>query len=57
VHYGPVGSVSNYYEFIGVELDHIPKRKGVLHNLIYMCANLKKKIELRKYLFQVSKQS
>jgi hypothetical protein len=40
VHYGPVGLVIIFLEFIRVELDHTPKRESVPHNLFYKCANL-----------------
>jgi hypothetical protein len=57
MHYGPISLVWNFSELIGVELDHTSKRESVSHNLFYKCANLKKKLELKKYLFQGSKQS
>jgi hypothetical protein len=42
VHCGPVDLVSNFWEFIGVKLDHTPKRESVPDNLLYKGANHKK---------------
>jgi hypothetical protein len=49
--------VSKISEFIVVELDLAPRREFVPHDLLYKCAKLQKIMEIRKYLFQGSKQS
>jgi hypothetical protein len=38
-----------------MELGHTLKREIVPDDMIYKCANLQKKLELEKYLFQGSK--
>jgi predicted component of type VI protein secretion system len=49
--------VSKISEFIVVELDLAPRREFAPHDLFYKCAKLQKIMEIRKYLFQGSKQS
>jgi hypothetical protein len=44
-----------FLEIIRVELDLAPKREFVLHDLFYRCANLKKIMEVSKYLFSVDR--
>jgi hypothetical protein len=52
---GPLISVVDFLELSGIELDHTLKREIVPDGMIYKCANLQKKLELEKYLFQGSK--
>jgi hypothetical protein len=42
VHCGPLSPVWNFSELFGAELGHTPKRESMVHNMIYMCANLQK---------------
>jgi hypothetical protein len=42
VHCGPLSSVWNLSELFEAELGHTPKIESVVHNMIYMCANLQK---------------
>ncbi len=42
MHCGLLSLDWNFLELFGAELGHSPKRESVVHNMIYMCANLQK---------------
>jgi hypothetical protein len=42
MHYGPLISVLNFTELIGVDLDQTSKIESVPHNLFYKCVKLQK---------------
>jgi hypothetical protein len=52
MHCGPVGTVSNFLEFIRIELDQTPKIESVPHNLFYKCRNLQKKLRSKSISFK-----
>jgi hypothetical protein len=47
-----MGSVSNYLEFIRVELDLTPKREFLPHDLFYKCTNLQKLLRSESICFK-----
>jgi hypothetical protein len=42
-----------FLEFIGIELDHTPKREIVSHDFFFKCANLKKYSGLEVFISRV----